>query len=222
MHFTRRGFDMLDKTNAPLQEVDKEWVVSSQNKKGLAYIALVIWFALSLVGLASLSVNHIFAMPIPKDEVKVTRSIWTLRKGQEPYFVVHVIYQNCSCTESLFAHLLQRGRFPKSEELILFVGENDGKKKKALEKGFRFLQSDATHLEVKYGLESAPVLLVFDGRGQMRYIGGYYNHPSAIFPLDVKVFEQVNHQKAPKTLPIFGCAVRRGVQKSMDPFGLVY
>ena len=73
-----------------------------------------------------------------------------------------------------------------------------------------------------HSLEAAPVLAAFDATGRLRYVGGYYAHPSTVSPLDEKIYAQLATAASPEPLPVFGCAVSARLQKSVDPLGIVY
>jgi hypothetical protein len=180
------------------------------------------WIIVTLTGLASLSVSHMAAMPEPDDEALLTRAMLALRRDSTTSFLVHVIYAGCSCTERLFAHLLERGPFPGTEEIILFIGEDALKRQSAERAGFAFATVPAAELAARYGLEAAPVLVAFDAAGQLRYAGGYYAHPSTLSPLDRSIYAQLAKGAMPKPLPLFGCAVSARLQEAVDPLGIVY
>ena len=188
----------------------------------LSKVFLAGWIVIALTGLASLSLSHMAAMPEPDDEARLTRAMLALRHDTTTNFLVHVIYAGCSCTERLFAHLVERGRLPGSDELVLFVGEDPVKRQSAERAGFAFTTVSATELADRYGLEAAPVLAAFDATGRLRYVGGYYAHPSTVSPLDEKIYAQLATAASPAPLPVFGCAVSARLQKSVDPLGIVY
>ena len=71
------------------------------------------------------------------------------------------------------------------------------------------LQGQAQELGFRFGLEAAPVLIVFDSAGRLRYAGGYYSHPAAITPLDERIYAQLAARAEVEPLPVFGCAVSR-------------
>ncbi|PYO03416.1 MAG: hypothetical protein DMD91_01030 [Candidatus Rokuibacteriota bacterium] len=185
-------------------------------------VLLAGWIVIALTGLASLSLSHMAAMPEPGDEAQLTRAMLTLRRGATTNFLVHVISAGCSCTDRLFAHLVERGRLPGSEELVLFVGEDPAKRQSAERAGFAFTTVSAAELADRYGLEAAPVLIAFDATGRLRYAGGYFAHPSTGSPLDEKIYAQLADAASPDPLPVFGCAVSARLQKSVDPLGIVY
>jgi hypothetical protein len=88
--------------------------------------------------------------------------------------------------------------------------------------GLRFTTASPAELAGRYGIEAAPLLIAFDATGKLRYAGGYYSHPSTIFPLDEKIHAQLAQGAAPVPLPVFGCAVSARLQGSVDPLGIVY
>jgi hypothetical protein len=180
------------------------------------------WLVVTLVGLAALSVGHMASLPEPDDEALLRRAMLQMRRGSSGNFLVHVIYGECSCARALFAHLLARRPFPGAEEAILFVGADDKKREAAKRAGFAFTEVSAQELAVRFGLEAAPVLVVLDAAGRLRYAGGYYGHPAAVTPLDERVYAELAAGAEVKPLPVFGCAVSPRLQKSLNPLSAVY
>lgn len=193
------------------------------NRRGwLGKALLGAWAAVVLLGLASMSLGHMAAMPEPGDEGRLVRELRALRVDADRGFVVHVIYAGCSCTARLFAHLVQRARFADADEIVLFVGDDPAKRRAAESAGLRFATASPAVLAERYGIEAAPLLVAFDAAGRLRYLGGYYNHPSTVFPLDEKIHAQLAQGAAPAPLPVFGCAVSPRLQESVDPLRIVY
>jgi len=180
------------------------------------------WIVVTLVGLAAISVKHMASLPEPDDEALLSRTTLKLRQRSNGNFLVHVIYAECSCARSLFTHLIARGPFPGDEELILFVGADPGKQESARRSGFEFTTISAQELVARFGLEAAPVLVIFNSAGRLRYAGGYYDHPATITPLDERIHAQLAAGAKVEPLPVFGCAVSPRLQKSLDPLRLVY
>jgi hypothetical protein len=191
-------------------------------KEWIGRLLLVVWIIVTLVGLAALSVQHMASLPEPDDEALLSRAMLTLRRGSSQNFLVHVIYGECSCARSLLAHLVARRPFPGAEELVLFVGADSRKEESAKRAGFAFKATPAPELVSRFGLEAAPILIVFDAAGRLRYAGGYYAHPATITPLDERIYGQLAAGAKVAPLPVFGCAVSSRLQKSLDPLGLVY
>lgn len=104
---------------------------------------------------------------------------------------------------------------------MLFVGSNARNQALAVRAGFEFASISAQELVSRFGLEAAPVLLIFDSAGILRYAGGYYDHPATITPLDERIHTLFTANAKVETLPVFGCAVSPRLQKSLDPWFLV-
>jgi len=183
---------------------------------------LVGWIIVTLVGVAALSAGHMAPLPDLDDEPRLSKAMLELRRCPSENFLVHVIYAECSCSRALFGHLVARRPFPGTEEVILFVGADADKQKAAKRVGFAFTTVSAPELASRFGLEAAPVLIMFDSAGRLRYAGGYYAHPSTITPLDETIYAQLAAGANIEPFPVFGCAVSPRLQKSLDPLGLVY
>src|SRR5262245_3397584 len=112
-------------------------------KKWLGTLLLAAWIVVSLLGIASLSLSHVAPMPGTDDETQLAQAMLALRQQSAPHFITHTIYQGCSCTENLFTHLIQRKPFPGTEEVILFVGEDQKKQQLAQQAGFAFKKISA-------------------------------------------------------------------------------
>jgi hypothetical protein len=180
------------------------------------------WITVTLIGFAALSVGHMAPLPVPADETFLSKAMLGLRRRSRENFLVHVIYAECSCSRALFGHLVARRAFPGAEELILFVGADPGKQESAKRSGFAFATVSASELASRFGLEAAPVLIIFDSAGRLRYAGGYYAHPSTITPLDERIRAQLAVGAEVQPFPVFGCAVSPRLQRSLDPLRLLY
>jgi hypothetical protein len=183
---------------------------------------LAAWVVLGLLGISSLGVSHMAAMPEPTQEARLARAALALRKDAARPFHLHVIYERCSCTRRLFAHLLKRHAFADVEETVLFVGESQGLREAVERAGFGFTTLAPGDLQPRFGLEAAPVLIAFDRSGKLQYAGGYFDRPAAVDALDERIRADLAHDRKPSPLPVFGCAVSPGLQERLDPLGIVY
>jgi hypothetical protein len=185
---------------------------------------LALWAGVTLLGISSLSVSHMAAMPGPDKAVRMVEAAAAMRRESTALFFVHVVYEQCSCTDRLLAHLLRRGRWRGVEEAIVFVGERavDDRSSAAARAGFAFTHVTPAQLERRFGLQAAPVLLAFDASARLVYAGGYFDHPSALTALDERIHAQLATGALPQALPVFGCAVSAALRKSVDPLGIVY
>ena len=195
---------------------------SHSRRERLGKLFIGIWATVCVFALASLSVNHMFPMPAPKLHAvdALARELGSLRRTDKP-LTVHVIAADCSCTDSLVTHLFDTGAATQREELILYVGVDPERAQLARAAGYRFLEIQHSDL-VSMGLEAAPVLAIFSDQGDARYLGGYYDHPAAVFPKDTWVESELMTGVDPEPLPIYGCAVSSRLRGMLDPLGIVY
>jgi hypothetical protein len=187
-------------------------------------VFLVVWLLACTAIISALSLGHVVALP-PPEESAVERFKATLLTYKDSeisdQFVAHILAEDCSCTQSLTEHLLRKGPREGSDELILFVGNNSALANLAVTAGFRYQQILSDEL-TQMGLESAPVLAVFDGDENLNYLGGYYDHPAAIRPLNESIRDSIAIGTPLEPLPIFGCATSARLQEAFDPLGIVY
>lgn len=184
----------------------------------LALGVLAAWLSVSTVTLALLSLNHGIAFPSPEPDrlSRISKSLYELAPKTDR-LIVHVLASDCSCTASLTRHLLQHGA--DGNELIVYVGDDPKFQNSAEKAGYNFIPVSNQQL-TDLGLESAPVLAVFSERGELDYLGGYYDHPSASRPLNLSLLAEINAGDLPNPLPIFGCATSARLKSVFDPLGL--
>ena len=182
-------------------------------REQIARFMLACWGVVTLIGFAFLSVQHMKPLRLPTDQAGFASAMLKLRQGSKPTFLVHVIYVECSCAKALFDHLIARHPFRDTEEAILFVGKDPGKQTIAESAGFTFTTISADELLSRFGLEAAPVLVILNSAGRLRYAGGYYSEASAIVPLDAKIQARLASGLDVPPFPIFGCAVSPTVKE---------
>jgi hypothetical protein len=198
----------------------REFVEARRGAFGKAVLAA--WVGVALLGISSLGVSHMAAMPEPSRGESLARAALALRKDPHRPFQLHVIYERCSCTERLFKHLLARKALPDVEEVVLLVGESAARRPAVERAGFGFALLAPGELLPRFGLEAAPVLVAFDREGALRYAGGYFDRPAAVTALDERIHGELAQGHVPTPLPIFGCAVNPDLQQRLDPLGIVY
>ncbi len=186
------------------------------------FIALWLFTCSAIIG--ALSLGHVVALPLPAPSIVDTFKNTLLQyraASVNGEFVTHILAADCSCTKSLTEHLLTKGPQPQSDELILYVGFDPELETAAIAAGFRYKQLQSIQLTAM-GLESAPVMAVFDEQNNLNYLGGYYDHPAAIRPQDKAIRDSITSRAAIEPLPIFGCATSSRLQEAFDPLGIVY
>lgn len=183
---------------------------------------LAVWFCLLALGMASLMMNHVFAMPAPTDDERLEAALAKVRRHSDRPLALHIIYENCSCTNLLVEELLERGPTNHWEEVILFVGASPERHRRAQRNGFETHQSSALQLKTQWGVEAAPVLLLLDQSGALAYAGGYFETPATVSPQEVRLMRQLLEGTELSPLPIYGCAVSAQLQAQTDPLGIKY
>jgi len=190
----------------------------SWNQRGkLTWLLLAAWAIVLIIGIASLSVRHLAALPKPTNNPFLIRAILKYRRNPATAFLVHVIDAQCSCSSGLLTHLLTRRPFANQEELILFVGTDQAKQQLIRKSNFEYQSVSSSQLVDRFGLEAAPILLIFDRDGKLRYAGGYYDRPAAVDPLDVTIYKALSAGAPVEGLPVFGCAISPRLQKAISP-----
>ena len=187
----------------------------------LGWSFLVVWVPVTLLLTGALMVNHVIALPEPGDVEALSAAVASLRtEGREAPLVVHIVADGCSCTDSLFQHLLDRGPRAGLDEIVLFVGDDPQRERAVLARGYRLAVTDRDALWTDFGLEAAPILVVLEPSDALTYVGGYYRFPAAVRPLDEQVLASREAGLAHDALPIFGCAVSERLAEQIDPLGL--
>ena len=194
---------------------------SARKSNWITWLLLAVWATVIVVALALLSLKHLAALPRPSNEALLTRALLKYRRERSRKFIVHVIYSGCSCSSGLLTHLLTRRPFPGEEELILFVGIDRAKERLIANSSFELKIVSASGLVAEFGLEAAPVMFIFDQDGNLRYAGGYYDHPAAITPLDESIQAKLMAGFPVEPLPVFGCAVSPRLQNQLNPLRLL-
>ncbi len=72
----------------------------------------------------------------------------------------------------------------------------------------------------KYGIESAPLMIVDDAHGVIRYAGGYTSRKQGLDYQDQAIVHQLLSGAEVDPLPLFGCAVSQRLKQMVDPFRL--
>ena len=157
---------------------------------------------------------------LPGGETGFLRQTDGIAPGQR--LLVHVIATDCSCAQRLTRHLLQRPRLAGTVEVLLLVGPDAAWQPLAEAAGVAIHRVDAATLQQRYGLDAAPVLVALAPGGRIDYLGGYFDHPAALHPLDESIHARwAGGAGAPAALPVYGCAVSDSLRRSIDPLGVL-
>ena len=135
---------------------------------------------------------------------------------------VHVLYAECRCSQRILDGFEAQERPPGAVEKVLLVGHHPGFEASARRLGFDLRRLEAAELKERYGIESAPLLLVVDPAGALRYAGGYTARKQGLDPQDAGVIAGLMAGRNPTELPLYGCGVSRELQEVLDPLGVRY
>ena len=197
--------------------------MNSISKDVAAKIALMVWVPLIVTFISIQMVNHFVAMPVPEDYRLIEKNIPKLRQTDK-WMLVHVIYKECSCTNSLVQSLISRGASKQQEEWVLYVGAEgsarDEIKSEFVRAGYSFRLLSREVLSVEYGVEAAPLLLIFSADNKLKYGGGYFERPSVYRSKDQEIIKNLLSGNPVEALPLYGCAVSDRLQNAIDPLGM--
>jgi hypothetical protein len=120
----------------------------------------------------------------------------------------------------VLASLFSRGVHTTVRERIVLVGAHAAYESAAHKAGFTVEVIEPEQLKARYRLEAAPVFVVADPRGEVRYVGGYSERKQGLALHDVEILAALTGGQGVRELPLFGCAVSRALQRLMDPLRL--
>lgn len=183
------------------------------------------WAASFLAIGVVLMVGHWVALPRPASGDK------NLAQGladlpDEPvapcWRMTHVLYAECRCSQRILEYLAGRPTPREVREGVLLVGQDEAFERRARERGLALAVIGAEELRARLGIESAPLLLIRDPQGRVRYSGGHTDRKQGLDYRDLELLEALRGGAQVEPLPVFGCAVSRELQSILDPIGIKY
>ena len=192
-----------------------------------ALLALVFagWAALTVVVGGTLMVGHWVTLPKPeREDSRLLDALAELRRSgeEERWLAVHVLYAECRCSQRILDGFGAQARPAGAVEKVLLVGRHPGFEATARRLGFDLRLLEARELQERFAIESAPLLLVVDPSGALRYAGGYTARKQGLAPQDAQVIAALMEGEDPGELPLYGCGVSRELQALLDPLGVKY
>jgi hypothetical protein len=186
----------------------------------LAWPALVAWGSGTLVVGAFLLAPHAAGLPLPS--TGDPRLVGTL-SGEAPgtWLVTHVLLAGCECSAQILSVLRTRPPHPEAHELVVLVGRADADDPALRTLGYEVVALSPHELRARYGLEVAPVLVIRDPGGEVRYLGGYTVHRREGAPMDRAIVAALlDGDRLPEVLPVLGCPASDALRAVVDPLGL--
>ncbi|WP_226664322.1 TlpA family protein disulfide reductase [Microbulbifer aggregans] len=162
-----------------------------------------------------------------KTDIPGLRSL--LAQSLSDFNVVHFFTPTCSCSQVVMAQLLERQPLSangQAEVVVLLDDHGQEAARQLREHGYQVLHlaSPESGGEASSLVSAVPLLVVFDGSGDVLYAGGYSDRTITPFSqLDLQeMIVRINSGDMPAPLPVRGCAVSRAYQEILDPLGLKY
>lgn len=188
-------------------------------------VLLAIWVPCLFVVLASLMTDHWATLPRPSTtDTTLQEALGRLRTPTDPgrWTAYHVLYDGCRCSRRVLDHLVGSPRNGDVDDLVLFVGDDDRVRGEFAARRMRFVSLTQAELEADYGILAAPLLLVTDPSGQLRYSGGYTDRKQGLACHDLEIVRDLRAGSEVAPLPVYGCGVSTSLQQVLDPLGLKY
>jgi hypothetical protein len=182
-----------------------------------------MWIAAFVVVGAYLLAPHLLTLPVPEpaDEALI-HSVAEQLPPHHGWVALHVLDQDCQCSQRVAEHLLATSRpTGVAERVVWIAGTPDLARVAALEAhGFAVETIAPDQLGERYHLDAAPVLLVVDPTDHVRYLGGYTPRKQAGDMRDEAIIAAVQRGERVPPLPTFGCAVGAALSTTVDPLGI--
>ncbi|HMJ15092.1 MAG TPA: hypothetical protein VK524_26945 [Polyangiaceae bacterium] len=197
-----------------------------RGKRVLMKIAFVVWAGALFITATSLSAAHFYAQPAPDSkDAALERALDSLRSTNDAkrWLAVHVLYAQCRCSRRILQHLATSPRPGQVREKLLLVGWNEELAptlRQIAARGFEITRTTPAELRDRFHVEAAPLLLVVEPQGTVRYAGGYTERKQGPNPLDREIITKLIAHRAADPLPPFGCAVSKELQEILDPLAL--
>lgn len=187
------------------------------------HVLLTVAWAVPLVVVgATLMASHWVTLPTPeRSDPVLGRALADLTPPTARWRLVHVLYGQCRCSQRIFAYLLERPR-AEAEEMVILVDDNAQFAARAQAAGYAVEVIDREALKERFGIESAPLLIIAEPGGALRYVGGYTPRKQGADYRDVEMLAALQRGDAPEDLPLYGCGVSRELQAYLDPIGVKY
>jgi hypothetical protein len=186
-------------------------------------VGLAVWFVAMLLVGATLLGRHLLALPRPgAEDAAFARSIATLRTPGDAgrWMAVHVLYADCGCSRRIVEHLLVTDRPKDVSERVLLVGTDVDLESRLTARGFPVTHVAPADLSERFGVQAVPLFVVAGPDGGVRYAGGYTARKQGPEPRDLDILADARAGRPVDPLPVFGCAVSRQLQSTLNPLGL--
>lgn len=188
----------------------------------LTVTGLALWALVVTLVCASLLARHLLPLPAPS-RTTLAPGLAALRGPEESGrpVVFHVLYAACKCSRRIALDLAGSEPTRGAREHALLVDDDAGELRALLD-GHGLVLHDvrAPELAARFGVESAPLLIVASADGAVRYAGGYTDRKQALAVRGRQIINDALAGRATTELPVFGCAVSERMQRERNPLSL--
>lgn len=188
----------------------------------LRRLVIPMWaIALTLIS-ASLMVSHWVTLPHPQTGETVLASgiARVSHRSEGNVIAFHFLYGDCPCSRRVLKQVIDRKPMDGVIEHLVLIGEDRESQTLAEAKGFSVDVVPPKSLMEIYGVEAAPLLVVTDSSGAIRYSGGYTSRKQGLDIQDQQIIAQISSGNAIGELPLYGCAVSKSLRSIVDPLNL--
>ena len=195
---------------------------SSVVRKRLVQASFVLWVPGVLLPCAYFLAGHLLTLPEPDHSALQGALMGLFRKKPptEATVAVHVLYSECGCSQRVLRQLAKRKPMAGVEERVWIVDAEPSTVEALAARGFVARGIDRVELWERFHIEAAPLLVVVEAEGRVRYLGGYTDRKRGPDIKDLDLMAAVARGERPEPLPLFGCATSARLQAQVDPLGL--
>lgn len=191
--------------------------------KYASLLVLAIWAGLLSIVVSSLMAGHWVTLPHPEAGERLAMDVQLDGTGDATSIATfHFLYGDCPCSRRVLSHVIRRKAIDHANERIVLIGEDPQQQLAALNAGFEVDLVKPDALMERYGVESAPLLVVTRADGTILYSGGYTKRKQGLDYRDTEVISNALVGKVLDGLPPYGCAVSERLQNIIDPLSLKY
>lgn len=177
------------------------------------YFLLLAWASAGVIAGAALMRSHWIPQSVPPAD----QSPSTVPAGADGWTAIHILQAECGCSRRVLSRLRERPPEPGVLERILHVREG-ANSRETFPAGYEVEQLTGTDLARKYHIAAAPVLVLLDPTGAVRYCGGYTARKRGPDIRDLELIRATRGGAAPPPLPVYGCAVSAQLKDATPVF----
>ena len=190
-----------------------------------SWILFPMWAGSLCVVIASLMVGHWVSLPHPTPGTKLSINDGENEESSSKpseFLTYHFLYSDCPCSRRVLKQIANRSSIREANEKVVLVGEAVEIESTLRQNGFEVEVTSPASLKSKWGVESAPLMVMTDREGTILYSGGYTSRKQGLDYQDEEIINQVISGEHVPGLPLYGCAVSKSLKALVDPLNLKY